>query len=247
VSGPEVLNFFHWLGAVITCPRIIGRPDTPVRAVINAAAAMIPTPTSAFCAVVEGAELASLHIGNPLNAWRSAADISAATHIREHDRPYRTVIGCAPEMYDEIWVGGKCMYKLESVVADGGELIIYAPHIHKVSHVHGATIERIGYHVRDYFLKQWDRFSAEPWGVLAHSTHVRGVGSFEDGVEHPRIQVTLATGIDAETCARIGLGYRNPAMMDPQTWATDPDSDCLVVEHAGEILHRLADPPDWAR
>ena len=27
---------------------------------------------------------------------------------------------------------GKCMYKLEPVVADGGELIIYAPHIHEI-------------------------------------------------------------------------------------------------------------------
>jgi len=247
ISGPEVLNFFHWLGAVITCPRIIGRPDTPVRAVIDAAAAMIPTPISAWCAVVNGQELTSLHAGAPRDAWREAAQISSQTHIQEHKQPYRTVLGCAPEMYDELWVGGKCMYKLEGVVADGGELIIYAPHIGHVSQVHGKHIERIGYHVRDYFLKQWDRFTNEPWGVLAHSTHVRGVGTFDGQVERPRIQVTLATGIDPETCARIGLGYRDPATIDPTTWSSDPDLDCLVVKHAGEILHRLAEPPDWAR
>ena len=57
-------------------------------------------------------------------------------------------------MYDELWVGGKCMYKLEPVVADGGELIIYAPHIHEISITHGSLIRRIGYHCRDYFLKQ---------------------------------------------------------------------------------------------
>ena len=28
------------------------------------------------------------------------------------------------------WVGGKCMDKLEPVIADEGELIIYAPHVH---------------------------------------------------------------------------------------------------------------------
>ena len=52
-------------------------------------------------------------------------------------------------MYDEVWVGGKCMYKLEPVVADGGELIIYAPHIREISATHGSVIERIGYHTRD--------------------------------------------------------------------------------------------------
>ncbi len=87
-------------------------------------------------------------------------------------------------MYDEMWVGGKCMYKLEPVVADGGELIIYAPHIHEVSVVHGRLIEELGYHCRDYFLKQWDKFKDKPWGILAHSTHVRGMGTYEDGVEN---------------------------------------------------------------
>ena len=31
ISGPEILHFFHWLGAVITNPRIIGNKWTPVR------------------------------------------------------------------------------------------------------------------------------------------------------------------------------------------------------------------------
>ena len=247
ISGPEVLNFFHWLGAVITCPRIIGRPDTPVRAVIDDAASMIPTPVSAVCAVVDGSHLRSVHAGTVVESWRAAASVSGRVHIRLHDLPYRTVLACAPQMYDELWVGGKCMYKLEGVVADGGELIIYAPHIRHVSKVHGNAIGRIGYHVRDFFLKQWDRYESHPWGVLAHSTHVRGVGSFDNGIEHPRIQVTLATGIDPDTCARIGLGYRNPSEIAPAAWIALGNSDCLVVEHAGEVLHRLRHAPDWAR
>ena len=89
---------------------------------------------------------------------------------------------------------------MEPVIADGGEVIIYAPHIHEFSVVHGKVIREIGYHVRDYFVKQWDRFKDYPWGVLAHSTHLRGIGTFENGIEHPRIQVTLATGISAEEC-----------------------------------------------
>lgn len=125
------------------------------------------------------------------------------------DRPYHTILSCAPAMYDELWTGGKCMYKLEPVLAEGGELIIYAPHISEISVTHGKLIEEVGYHCRDYFLKQWDRFKDYPWGVLAHSTHVRGQGRFEGGVEIPRARVTLATKISTETCRKINLGYRD--------------------------------------
>jgi hypothetical protein len=146
-------------------------------------------------------------------------------------------------MYDELWVAGKCMYKLEPVVADGGELIIYAPHLKQVSQTHGKQIERIGYHVRDYFIAQWDRFRDVPWGVLAHSTHVRGTGRFENGIEHPRIQVTLATGLSRETCERIGLGYRDPESIDVEKFANREHEGVLLVRKAGEQLYRLANDP----
>ncbi|MBV8454187.1 MAG: hypothetical protein JOZ29_18225, partial [Deltaproteobacteria bacterium] len=153
----------------------------------------------------------------------------------------------APAMYDELWVGGKCMYKLEPVVADGGELIIHAPHIHEISVTHGRLIRQIGYHCRDYFLKQWDRFKDKPWGVLAHSTHVRGIGTYDDGVERCRVQVTLATAIPRERCAEINLGYRDPASIDPGDFADREEEGVLLVEKAGEMLYHLRKRPDWAR
>jgi hypothetical protein len=149
-------------------------------------------------------------------------------------------------MYDDLWTGGKCMYKLEPVVADGGELIIYAPHITEVSVTHGALIEQIGYHTRDYFLQQWDRFKDVPWGVLAHSTHVRGIGEYSNGVETPRVQVTLATQIPEAVCRRINLGYRDPAGIDVESFANREDEGVLLVRKAGEMLYRLKEPPAWA-
>jgi hypothetical protein len=149
-------------------------------------------------------------------------------------------------MYNELWTGGKCMYKLEPVVADGGELIIYAPHIREVSRTHGHLIEEIGYHCRDYFLSQWDRFKHLPWGTLAHSTHVRGIGRMENGVERCRVRVTLATGIPPETCARINLGYRDPATIDVESFAHCEDEGVLLVRKAGEMLYHLREQPDWA-
>jgi nickel-dependent lactate racemase len=248
ISGPEVLNFFHWLGAVTTTPKIIGRKWTAVRKVVDRAASLVPIPRTAFCLSVNNrGELAGLFAGTPEAAWSEAADLSDKLHVIYKEKPFHTVLSCAPPMYDEVWVGGKCMYKLEPVVADGGELIIYAPHIHEISVTHGAAIERVGYHVRDYFLKQWDRFKDESWGVLAHSTHVRGIGSYEDGVENPRITVTLATGIPEEVCRRVRLNYRDPASIRPADYANREDEGVLYVPKAGEMLYRLSDPPEWAR
>ena len=246
IGGPEILNFFHWLGAVVTNPMIIGNKWTPVRKVVDRAAAFIRPDRLCLAAVVDDRRFAGLFAGPPEAAWDQASELSSQIHITYKDRPFSTVLSCAPPMYDEVWVAGKCMYKLEPVVADGGELIIYAPHLKEVSEVHGRLIEEIGYHCRDYFLKQWDRFKEYPWGVLAHSTHVRGIGTYEDGVENLRIKVTLATQIPPEICARINLGYRDPASIDPAAYANREDEGVLLVPKAGERLFHLKQRPVWA-
>ncbi|QDT38070.1 lactate racemase domain-containing protein [Stratiformator vulcanicus] len=240
LSGPELLNFFHWLGALVTNVGIIGVKDTPVRRVVDRAGAMIPTRRRCITFVVRSdAAIHGMFYGTPEEAWHDAADLSERVHIVRKPKPFHTVLSCAPPMYDEVWVAGKCMYKLEPVVADGGELIIYAPHLNEISQVHGRVIEEIGYHCRDYFLGQWEKFKDYPWGVLAHSTHVRGGGTFENGEERCRVQVTLASQISPETCAKINLGYRDPATIDVESFANRENEGVLLVRKAGEYLHRL--------
>lgn len=246
IAGPEVLNFFHWLGAVVTNPKIIGHKWTPVRAVIDRAASMVPVEKACLCMVVNKAELSGLYGGNPVEAWDAASDLSAQLHIIKTLKPFHTVLSCSPTMYKDLWTGGKCMYKLEPVVADGGELIIYAPHITEISETHAEHIEKIGYHTRDYFLNQWEQFKDEPWGVIAHSTHVRGIGTWEDGQEKPRVRVTLATGISEEMCHQISMGYRDPATIDVESFANREDEGVLLVRKAGEMLYQLEDAPEWA-
>jgi nickel-dependent lactate racemase len=245
IAGREIIDFTHWLGALITSYAMIGTKDTPVRRVIDRAAAMIDRPRQALCSVVTPDGLHGLFCGAPEAAFSAAADLSAQVHIRRVARPYRQVLAVLPEMYDELWTGAKGMYKLEPVVADDGELIIYAPHIRQFSVVHGKIIRQIGYHVRDYFTGQWPRFKDLPWGVLAHSTHLRGVGTYDpaSGAERPRIRVTLATGIPEAECRAVNLGYRDPASIDPQAWAGREDEGLLLVPHAGETLYRLQDSP----
>ncbi len=242
IAGPDLLNFFHWLGALITNVGIIGVKDTPVRRVVDRAAAMIANDRKAITFVVTPDGTARLHglfYGAPETAWSAAADLSARVHIRRVPRPFHTVVSCAPPMYDELWVAGKCMYKLEPVVADGGELIIFAPHMREISLTHGRLIEEVGYHCRDYFTRQWDRFKHYPRGVLAHSTHVRGAGTFDNGVENCRVKVTLASGIPRRTCDRINLGYRDPKSIDLDEYVGREDEGVLLVHKAGEQLYRL--------
>jgi lactate racemase len=239
VSGAEVLNFFHWLGAVITNPHIIGHKWTAVRKVVDRAGRMVEVDKLCFCLVVEKTGLAGLFAGDPEAAWDEASELSRQLHITLKEKPFHTILSRAPKMYDELWTGGKCMYKLEPVLAEGGELIIYAPHISEVSVVHGRLIEEIGYHCRDYFLKQWDRFKHYPWGVLAHSTHVFGGGTYENGVETPRARVTLATSIPEETCRKINLGYRDPATIRVEEFENREQEGILYVPKAGEMLYQL--------
>ncbi len=241
IAGQEIIDMFHWLGALITNPMIIGTKYTPVRAVVDRAVAFLPVERMCMSLVVKGHDLAGLYIGTPEEAWDAASDLSDQLHIIYMDKPFHMVLSRAPEMYDDLWTGGKCMYKLEQVVAAGGDLIIFAPHIKEVSVTHGEIIEKIGYHVRDYFVKQPDRFVDIPGGVMAHSTHVCGIGSYEDGVEQPRINVILATGISEETCRKINLGYRDPDSININDFKDRENEGILYVPKAGEMLYRLKD------
>ena len=247
IGGPKILNFFHWLGAVVTNPMIIGNKWTPVRKVVDRAGALVKINKACFAMVVApDKSLVSLSFGTPEAAWDAASEVSKHVHIVYQERPFQTVLSNMPPMYDDLWVAGKGMYKLEPVVADGGELVIYAPHVTEISVTHGKLIEEIGYHCRDYFLKQWDKFKHYPWGVLAHSTHVRGIGKFENGVEQCRIKVTLATGIPEAVCKKINLGYRDPKSIDLESFANREKEGVLLVRKAGEMLYHLKQQPEWA-
>ena len=240
VAGQEVIDLSHWLGALITSAEIIGtRGITPVRALINEAASMIPSERLALCLVVRSgsSDLHALAFGTPESAWAAAADVSAQTHVRYLDEPVRRVLSIMPEKYEDIWTAAKGFYKLEPVVADGGEVILYAPHVTQIAAMH-PEINEIGYHVRDYFVKQWDRFKDVHWGVLAHSTHLRGAGTWDEVEgERPRVTVTLATGIPEEVVRAANLNHLDPREVDVAAFEADPET--LVVPQAGEVLFRL--------
>ena len=241
ISGPAMVHHSHWLGALITNPKVSGTKRTPVRDVINRAASFVEIPTTLFALVMLHHTVHGLYVGDSIAAWERAADLSAKINIVWVKHPFHTVLAAAPAMYQELWTAGKCMYKLEPVVEDGGKVIIYAPNLHKISVTHGDLIREIGYHTRDYFLSQWDHFKDVPGAILAHSSHVRGIGTYRNKVEYDRIEVILSTQIPETTCRAINLGYLNPNEVDLDHFANRQDDGVLLVPKAGEILYRLAD------
>lgn len=240
IAGAEIINVTHWLGALATSLETIGRKDTPVRRVIHRAAEFVARPILLLALVLKGEHLHGCYAGALTDAWSAAADLSAQLNTITLPRQYRRALALPAAHYDDLWTAAKAMYKTEPVIADGGEVIIYAPQISELSYTHGALIDEVGYHVRDYFLSQWDRFSHLPGAILAHSTHVKGAGCFDSASrsETPRIQVTLATGIPEARCQRVNLGYADHRVIDPQDWVDREDEGILLVQNAGEVLYR---------
>jgi lactate racemase len=239
ISGAEMIDGPHWLGALSTVVGTIGIKDTPVRRMIHAAASRLDTPVTLVALTVHGEEVSGIFIGDPVAAWNACADLSVQQHITWCDTPYERVLSCAPAMYDELWTAAKAMYKIEPAVAKGGEVVVYAPHLDTVSFTHGKYISQVGYHILPYFLANWEKFKEIPLGVLAHSTHFRGSGVMENGREIPNLKLTLASKISEQDCAHLGIGYRDPAKVHPEEWQNREHEGILYVPRAGETLYRV--------
>src|SRR5450631_1435060 len=246
IGGPEIIGLTHWLGALLGSYELIGTLSTPVREIIDMAAELVKVPVACLSLVVTEEEVSGVFFGAAKQAWRAAADLSAQKHIVWVDQPLQRVLSVMPTLYDDLWTAAKGMYKVEPAVADGGEVIIYAPHISEVSYTHGPDIDKVGYHCRDYFVKQWDKFKDAPRSVLAHSTHLKGKGTYDAaaGAEAPRITVTLATGIPEERCRKLNLNYLDPYSIDPESWSGRESEGVKLIPRAGEVLYRLRDPSE---
>lgn len=245
VAGPELTNLTHWLGALATIERVIGRIETPTRRLIELAATHIPARVIAFNSVVtrETSRLRThaLFAGELSAAFRQSAAISRQLHIKYTGRRYRRVVALLDEHYDEMWVGGKASYKLGGVIEEGGELIIYAPHLKRLSATHGRLIERYGYAPLEE-VKEMVARSEELRAnlcVAAHLAHVVYASRRdENGRLVPRYRITLASAIDRETCARVRLGWMDPRSFRLEDYAGDPNT--LIVERAGRDLYLVA-------
>lgn len=246
VAGPDLTHATHWLGALASIENVIGRVETPTRQMIEAAAEFVPSKAISLNSVVTRGEderlrTHALFAGDVKQALRRAAEVSRHVHIKYTGRKYKRVVALLDEHYDELWVGGKASYKLGGIIEEGGELIIYAPHLRAISETHGRLIEKYGYAPIDR-VREMVALSSElqsNLAVAAHLAHVSYAGKRDaEGRVIPRYRITLASSLDEETCRRVNLGFMDYRQFRLEDYARDPDS--LIVERAGRDLYLVA-------
>ena len=243
ISGSELIDHSHWLGALLGISKVIGRSETPVRRLVEKAGEMVLArrPVQCFSLVISPLGLHGLFHGDPVESHRAAARLSREVNVVWTDRRYKRVVAQCPTKYDELWTGGKLAYKTQEVVQLGGQIVLHAPHLDLIAPQH-PEVEKIGYHCLDYFTGQWDRFKNIERSSLAHSTHVSGPGVYENGVETLNARRVLASKVSAEHCASINLDYLPPDSIDFSTHQPfGDDQDTLWVPQAGEQLYLPGD------
>ena len=247
VAGPDLTHATHWLGALASIENIIGRIETPTRHMIEAAADFVPARIISINSVVTRDDdnrlrTYALFAGDFREAFRLAAEVSREVHIKYTGRKYKRVVALLDEHYDELWVGGKASYKLGGIIEEGGELIIYAPHLRAISETHGLLIEKYGYAPLDR-VREMVALSTElqqNLAVAAHLAHVSYAGQRDEtGRVVPRYRITMASALDEATCQRVNLGYMDYRQFRREDYESDPDT--LVVERAGRDLY-LVEP-----
>ncbi len=245
VAGPELTHTTHWLGALAGIEHVIGHVETPTRHLIEAAADLVPAQVISLNTVVtsrtNGLVTHALFAGEIRQAFRRAAEVSSRVHIRYTGRKFERVVALLDEHYDELWVGGKASYKLGGIIEDGGELIIFAPHLTGLSQTHGKLIEKYGYapleSVRDMLGASEEL--RQNLCIAAHLAHVAYAGRIDEhGQMVSRYRITMASGIDEATCKRVKLGFLDYRTLNIEGLAEDPDT--LVVKDAGRDLYKTA-------
>jgi len=246
VAGPDLTHATHWLGALASIENVIGRIETPTRHMIEAAADFVSAQLITLNSVITRDEdnnlrTHALFTGDFRSAFRAAAGVSKQVHIKYTGRKYKRVVALLDEHYDELWVGGKASYKLGGIIEEGGELIIYAPHLRSISETHGRLIEKYGYAPLDR-VREMVALSTElqnNLAVAAHLAHVSYAGKRDpEGRVVPRYRITMASALDQDTCRRVNLGFMDHRDFRREDYEDDPNT--LVVERAGRDLYLVA-------
>jgi nickel-dependent lactate racemase len=254
ISGPEVIDLFHWAAVIIGISSIIGTIDNNARDIINEGSSYIfkkiKTTVISFNMVSIEKNSKVIPVGlyidsgfdGFIRAYKKASLISSKVHIKYISSPLKQVVQVIPSYYDEIWTAGKGSYKLQKqgVIAKGGEVIIYAPHV-KCFHSNedmNSEIINLGYHCRGkicHLLKSGNKICRN---IAAHAINVSGPGVFNKKTNKEKLHfnITLATGIPKEVCESVGLKYRDPKTIKKKDYI-GPGK--LWIDEGGKYLYDL--------
>jgi nickel-dependent lactate racemase len=133
-GGPQSINKSHFLGAVFGMERIMGRADTPVRKVFNYASdnfikhLPLVYVLTVVGATENGSAVRGLFIGDDIECFHLAAQLSLRVNFQMLDKPLKkVVVYLDPHEFKSTWLGNKSIYRTRMAMADSGELIVLAP------------------------------------------------------------------------------------------------------------------------
>jgi len=239
ICGWNFTDTTHWLSALRTNLKTIGIKNTPARRLIDRAAELVQVPIVYFNLVVDNEGLKGLFVGSDRSAWNKAVELSAQLNIKYVHKRYKTVLSIPSRKYDDFWTGAKAFYKIEPIVEDGGEIIVFAPCIEEISITHSHVIEQIGFHIKDYFVTHMNRYRDFPKAVLAYSALVKGTGIYQKGSEKPRITIILSSAVSEEMCKKMNIAYRDPGEINIHEWENRENEGIKVIHNSGEVLYKV--------
>ncbi len=154
-GGRDTINRTHFLGAAFGMERMMGRADTPVRAVLNYAHDhyLKDLRVVYVMTVMEqrGADVVmrGLFVGDDTETFDRAAELSRQVNVNVLDEaPERVVADREPEEFRSTWLGNKAVYRTRMAIADGGELVVIAPGVRTFGEDPDIDrlVRRYGYH-----------------------------------------------------------------------------------------------------
>lgn len=220
-GGAEGIHRSHFLGAVYGMERIMGRADTPVRALFDYASREFATGLPLFYALTvvgpaeegggEANALRGFFAGEGRACFEEASALAFALNVNILDKPIRrALVRLDPEEFKSTWLGNKAVYRTRMAMADGGELIIIAPGVKRFGE--DATIDKLirrhGYRGTGATLaavKQDEELAAN-LSAAAHLIH---------GSSEGRFSITYcAPGLGREAVESVGFRYAELAEVE---------------------------------
>lgn len=254
ISESHMIDLFHWASALVGIPEIIGKVDNVARDILNEGASYLfknlRTTVISFnmVSIEENSKCIPIGLYNGIgfngfiNAYEAASSKSSKFHLKFIDRPLKQVVQVIPEYYDEIWTAAKGSYKLQrpGVMAECGEIILYAPHInyfHSNKSMNN-DIQKVGYHCRDYIKNYLLKYPGYCKNSAAHLMNVIGPGVYnvKKNKEKLYFKLTLSTSIPKDVCKAVCLGYRDPKTIRKEDFM---EQGKLWIEDGGKYLYDL--------
>ena len=246
-GGSAGINLSHYLGATYGMERIMGRADSPVRAVMEYAREHFikDLPILYILTVIAKnpdsgkLELKGLFIGDDMECFRKAAALSLETNFIMVDKPIdNCLVYLDPEEFKSTWLGNKAIYRTRMALADGARLTVLAPGLKEFGEdpTNDMIIRKYGYHGTPATLKavSGNQDLRDNLGAAAHLIH---------GSSEGRFSITYCPGPDVTREEIEGVGFQYGSLEEAmERYRPETLRDGWNTLENGEEIYYISNP-----